>query len=86
MSRDTAREAKVPLKLKLDKYVKSYKKVFFSNTNNKLKKKETMKWCFAEVVNYPATNNAEKTEVPNTFFMSIFTTTVGPQALAQYPI
>lgn len=40
-----------------------------------------MNWCFAEVVNYPVTNNAEKTEVLNTFFMSIFTTTVGPQAL-----
>lgn len=43
-----------------------------------------MNWCFAEEVNYPVTNNIEKTEVPNIFFMSVITTllmSVGPQAL-----
>lgn len=40
-----------------------------------------MAWCFAVEVNCPVTNNAEKKEVPNTFFMSVFTTTVGPQTL-----
>ncbi|KAK4827027.1 hypothetical protein QYF61_013161 [Mycteria americana] len=78
--RDAVRKAKDELQLELARGVKNYKKVFFRYVNNKQKQKENTGLLLnrsAELV----TNNAEKAEVLTTFFTSVFTSTVGPQAL-----
>ena len=80
MYRDAVRKEKAQLELQLARDVKNYKKGFFRYINNKQKQKENtgpwLNWR-GELV----TNNAEKGEVLNTFFTSVFTSTVGAQAL-----
>ena len=66
--------------MKLARDVKTYKKGFFGYINIKQKQKENIGLLLnrrGELV----TNNAEKVEDVNTFFISIFTSTAGPQAL-----
>ncbi|KAK4809950.1 LOW QUALITY PROTEIN: hypothetical protein QYF61_002907 [Mycteria americana] len=78
--RDAIRKAKAELELKLARDGKNYKKRFFRYVNNKQKQNENTGPLLnrrRELV----TNNAEKAEVLNTFFTSVFTSTVGPQAL-----
>ncbi|GAB0181915.1 mitochondrial enolase superfamily member 1 [Grus japonensis] len=78
--RDAVRKAKVQLELKLAEDVKNYKKGFFREVNNKQKQKKNIVPLLnrrGELV----TNNTEKAELLNIFFTSIFTSTVGPQAL-----
>ncbi|KAK4812899.1 hypothetical protein QYF61_027293 [Mycteria americana] len=78
--RDAVRKAKAQLELKLARDVKNNKKGFFGYVNNKQKQKENIGPMLnrrGELV----TNNAEKAEVLNTFFTSIFTSTVGLQTL-----
>jgi len=75
-------KAKVQLKLKMARDINNCNKRFFRYVNNKQKQKENI--CLllnrrGELV----TNNAEKAEVLNTFFVSVFTSTVGPQALGK---
>ncbi|GAB0206364.1 mitochondrial enolase superfamily member 1 [Grus japonensis] len=78
--RDAVRKARAQLELKLARDVKNYKKGFFRYVNNKQKQKENI----GPLLNRRdelVTNSAEKAEVLNTFFTSVFTSTVGPQAL-----
>ncbi|KAK4814746.1 hypothetical protein QYF61_026723 [Mycteria americana] len=82
IARDAVRKAKAQLELKFARDVKNYKKGFFRYVNNKQKQKEDICPLLnrrGELV----TNNAEKAEVLNTFFTSVFTSTVGPQALGK---
>jgi len=66
--------------LKLARDVKNYKKDFFRYVNNKQKLKEDIGRLLNRRGEFVA-NCAEKAEVLNTFFTSVFTSTVGPQAL-----
>ncbi|GAB0185825.1 mitochondrial enolase superfamily member 1 [Grus japonensis] len=78
--RDAVRKAKARFEMKLARDVKNYKKVFFRYVNNKQKQKDNIGPLLnrrGELV----TNNAEKAEVLNTFFIFVFTSTVGPQVL-----
>jgi len=80
--RHAVRNAKAQLELKLARDVKNYKKVFFRNVNNKRKQNETVIRLLnrrGELV----TNNAEKAEVLNTSFTSVFTSTFGPHVLGE---
>ncbi|PKU46749.1 rna-directed dna polymerase from mobile element jockey-like [Limosa lapponica baueri] len=77
--RDTVRKAKAQFKLKLARDVKNYKKGLFRYVSNKHKQKENIGLLLkrrGELV----TNNAEKAEVCQ-HLTSVFTSTVGPQAL-----
>ncbi|GAB0188526.1 mitochondrial enolase superfamily member 1 [Grus japonensis] len=78
--RDAVRKAKAQLELKLARDVKNYKKGFFRYVNNKQKQKDNIGPLLnrrGELV----TNNADKAEVLNAFFTSVFTSTTGPLAL-----
>ncbi|GAB0181361.1 mitochondrial enolase superfamily member 1 [Grus japonensis] len=74
------RKAKAQLELKLARDVKKHKKGVFRYVNNKHRQKDNIGLLLkkrGELV----TNNAEKADILNTFFTSVFTSTVGPQAL-----
>jgi len=78
--RDAVRKAKAELELKLGRDVKKYKKRFFRYINNKQNQKENIGPLLnrrGELV----TDNAGKAEILNTFFTSVFTSTVEPQVL-----
>ncbi|KAM6036240.1 uncharacterized protein LJ206_001286 [Theristicus caerulescens] len=78
--KDAVRKAKAQLELELARDVKNHKKRFFRYVNCKQKQKENI----GPLLNSrgeSVTNNAEKAEVLNTFFTSVFTNTVGSQAL-----
>ena len=75
--RDAVRKTKAQLKLKLARDVKNYKEGFFRYVNNKQKQKESI----SPLLNRRSesvTNNAEKAEVLNTLFISVFDGTICP--------
>lgn len=79
MCRDAVRKAKADLKLEFSRDVKNHKKGFFRYIS-----KQKQKGNIGLLINSRGevfTNNAEKAEVLNTSFTSIFTSTVWPQAL-----
>ena len=79
MHRDAARKAKAHFKLKLAREVKNHKEEFFRYIN-KQKHQENI----GPLLNRRdelVTNTTENAEVLNTFFTSVFTSTVGPQGM-----
>lgn len=77
--RDAAGIAKAQFKLKLARNVKNSRKWFFRYTESKWKQKENvgpLLYGRGELV----ANDAEKAEVLDPSFTSVFTNTVGPQA------
>lgn len=65
---------------KMARDVKNYKRGFFRYVNNKQKQKENTGLMLdgrGELV----TNNAEKAEVLNAFFPTVFTSIAGPQPM-----
>lgn len=73
-------KGKVQLKLKLARVIKTYKKGFFRHVKNKQKQKENTDPLLNKRGELVA-NDAERAEVLNTFFPSVITSTVKPQAM-----
>lgn len=72
---DEDRKAKGQLELKLDNDVKNNNKGFFRYMNSKQCPGKTLLNRAGKLV----TNNADKAEIPNTFFASGFVDLAGPQ-------
>jgi len=75
---DTMRKAKVHLELNLTRDVKDNKKVFFNYISSKQKTREHVGLLLNEM-GVLVTENAEKTELLNAFFASVFSTKTSPQ-------
>jgi len=76
--RDATRKATVPLELNLARDVKDNKKSFFKYISSKWKTRENV-GLLLNKVGVLVTEDAEKAELLNAFFASVFTAKAGPQ-------
>jgi len=76
--RDATRKAKAHLELKLARDVKNNKKGFLKYISSKRKTRDNVGWLPNEL-GALVTENAEKAELLNAFFVSVFTAKASPQ-------
>jgi len=75
--RDATRKAEARLELKLARYVSNNKKGFFNYISSKWKTRDNVGPLLNEV-GILVTEDAEKAELPNAFFASVFTLKADP--------